>query len=65
MHIWLFHTQAFHEPAVLLECEHLCFAFPPEPLERAGLQPLVEQYEAVASLVQGLDPIPPSAAEEK
>ena len=63
--LWLIHTQTLHEPAVLLGCEHLCFTFLPGPLEAAGLQPLVQQNETVALPVQGLDPVPPSAAEQE
>ena len=65
LHLWLIHTQTLHEPAVLLGCECLCFTFLPGPLEGAGFQPLVEQHEAIALLVQSLDPVPPSAAEEE
>lgn len=65
MRLWLIHTQSLHKPPVLLGCQASGFAFVSWPLEAAGLQPLVQQHKAVSLPVQGLDPILPSAAEQK
>lgn len=65
MRLWLLHTQSLHEPPVLL-----CTQFPrlravPWPLEAPALQSFVQQNKAVPFPVQTLDPVPPSAAEQK
>ena len=65
MRLWLFHTQSLHEPPVLL-----CTQFPrlravSRPLEAPTLQTLVQQNKAVSLPVQPLNPVPPSAAEQK
>ena len=65
MRLGLVYTQTFHKPAVLLWSKRLCFAFLPWPLEAAGLQPLVQQYEAIAFPVQCLDAVSASAAEQE
>ena len=65
MRLGLIHAQPLHEPAVLLGCQTPCFAFLPGPLERTGLQSLVQQHKSVALPVQRLDPIPASATEQE
>ena len=65
MCFWLVHTQTFHEPAVLLRSQAPCFTFLPRPLERTGLQALVQQDKSVSFPVQCLYPVPASAAEEE
>ena len=61
----LIHAQALHEPAVLLRSEGSGFAFFPGPLERTGLQPLVQQDKAVTFPVQCFNSVPASAAEQE
>ena len=65
MGLWLVHTQAFHEPAILLRSQCPRFAFFPRPLEAAAFQSFIQQYEAVTFPVQCLDPVPASATEQK
>jgi len=65
MRLGLIYTQPLHKPAVLLGSQCSCFAFLPWPLEAAGLQPLVQQYEAIAFPVQCLDAVSASAAEQE
>ena len=65
MCLWLVHTQALHEPAILLGRQGSCFAFLPWPLEAARLHPLVQEHKSVALPVQGFDSVPTPATEEK
>ena len=65
MGLWLIHAQALHEPAVLLGSKCPGLTFISGPLEAARLQPLVQQNESIPLPVQGLDPVPSSAAEEE
>ena len=65
MRLGLVYTQPLHEPAVLLWSKCPGFAFLPGPLERTGLQSLVQQHKSVAFPIQGFYPVPASAAEEK
>ena len=65
MRLWLFHIQAFHEPAVLLRCQQFGFCFTARPLETAGLQALVQQQKSIALPVQGFDPIPAPTTEQE
>ena len=65
MRLGLIYTQPLHKPAVLLGSQCSCFAFLSWPLEAAGLQPLVQQYEAIAFPVQCLDAVSASAAEQE
>ena len=63
--LWLFHIQAFHEPAVLLRCQQFGFCFTARPLEAAGLQALVQQQKSIALPVQCFNPVPASATEQE
>ena len=65
MRLWLVHTQPLHKPAVLLRCQCPGFTFFTGPLERAGLQPLVQQDKSVTFPIQCLDSVPAPAAEEE
>ena len=61
----LIHAQALHKPAVLLWSEGSGFAFFPGPLERTGLQPLVQQNKSITFPVQRLDSIPAPATKQE
>ncbi len=61
----LFYAQAFHEPAVLLKGQRLCFHATSRPLETAAFKPLVQEHKPVALPVQRLDPITAPPAEQK
>ena len=65
MCLWLVHAQTFHEPAILLRSEGSGFAFFPGPLERTGLQPLVQQNKSITFPVQRLDSIPAPATKQE
>ena len=65
MRLGLVHTQALHEPAILLERQGSCFAFLPGPLKGTGLQSFVQQHKSVSFPVQGFDSVSAPAAEEK
>ena len=65
MCLWLVHTQALHEPAILLRCQGSCFAFFPGPLKGTGLQSFIQQEKSVAFPVQGFDSVSAPATEKK
>ena len=48
MCFWLFHAQAFHEPAVLLRADLPCFPAVSGPLIYAALQTLIQKDKAVS-----------------
>lgn len=63
---WLFHAQAFHEPAVLLRADLPCFPAVSGPLIYAALQTLIQKDKAVSLPVQRLDSVsfPPAKQKE-
>ena len=63
---WLFHAQAFHEPAVLLRADLPCFPAVSGPLIYAALQALIQKDKAVSLPVQRLDSVsfPPAKQKE-
>ena len=65
MRLRLFHIQPFHEPAVLLGSQSSGLTLISGPLEAAGFQALVQQQKSIALPVQGFDPVPASATEQK
>ena len=65
MCLWLLYAQAFHEPAVLLRRDLLCFLAGPGPLKAPTFQALVQEQKSVSLPQQSLDAILSPAAEQK
>ena len=61
----LVYAQSLHKPAILLRRKNARFAFFPRPLERSGLQTLIQQDKSITFPVQCFNSVPASAAEEE
>ena len=63
--LFLFYLKPIHQPSVLLRCEAADFFFAAGPLEFSIGQTFVQENETVPFVKERLDPVGPSAAEEK
>lgn len=61
----LLDLQPFHQPAEGLRVELSQLLCVSRPLEPAIVQPLIQQYIAIAGIIQGFDPICSSSAEQE
>ena len=62
---WLFRIQSFQEPAELLFGYLFCFFTGPGPLEASAFVSFVQKAEPISFIVNRLDSVCPSSAEQE